>query len=54
MASRFSGWDDADVVRMLYARHRVEEVSARRSVNSVGSKSGAVTELLVSGGPDAR
>lgn len=41
----------APAVRELYARHRVEEVSARRSVNSVGSKRGAVTELLVSGIP---
>lgn len=38
---------DTPLVRDLYARWRIVEVQARRSINSVAGGRGAVTELLV-------
>lgn len=39
---------DMPLIRQLFAKHRVESVSARRTINSKGEKRGAVSELLVS------
>lgn len=42
---------DTPRVRELYAKHKITEVQARRSVNSDGTGRGKVTELLISGEP---
>lgn len=40
---------DTPTIRELYAKWKIETVSARRSINSKGAKRGAVSELLVTG-----
>jgi DNA adenine methylase len=41
---------DSDVVRELYSRHRIEEVDARRSINSKGGGRAKVKEFIVCAG----